>query len=141
MWLDASISSICDIMFPIWSDMPSHIKTLRLNSLPDSMRRELVEARRQRGWSQTELGKRLGMPQMHVSGIETGKVVPRYDTLLDVVRVLDWDLLLVPRALVPVVQALIRDHRRREGSTAVEEGERSLYAVEDEGEDQSGDEA
>ena len=121
--------------------MPSHIKTLRLNSLPDSIRRELVEARRKRGWSQAELGKRLGMPQMHVSAIETGKVVPRFDTLLDVVRVLDRDLLLVPRALVPAVQALIRDHRTRESDTAVEEGERPLYAVDGEGGDERGDEA
>jgi hypothetical protein len=67
---------------------------------------------------------------MHISGIETGKIVPRFDTLLDLVRVLDHDLLLVPRALVPAVQALIRDHRRPHRDTDADEGERPLYAEE-----------
>jgi len=67
---------------------------------------------------------------MHISGIETGKIVPRFDTLLDLVRVLDHDLLMVPRALVPVVQALLRDHRRLDGA----EPERPLYAVDDDDE-------
>ena len=111
--------------------MSSHIKSARLNRLPDSLRRELIEARHKRGWTQAELGRRLGLPQMHISGIETGKVVPRFDTLLDVVRVLDRDLLMVPRALVPAVQALLRDHRSRDAGGPVAEGERSLYASED----------
>ena len=40
--------------------MPSHIKPVRLNGLPDDLRRELTEGRRKRGWSQAELGQRLG---------------------------------------------------------------------------------
>src|SRR5271169_6433133 len=107
-----------------------HIKPLRLEGLPAEMRRALKEARANRGWSQRELGSRLGLPQMHISGIESGKIVPRYDTLLELVRVLDRDLLMVPRALVPVVQSLVRDHlqpdQRGEGE------ERSLYADGDE---------
>ena len=110
--------------------MPSHIRPKRLNALPDDLRRELSEARHTRGWSQAELGQRLGLPQMHISGIETGKIVPRFDTLLDLVRVLDRDLLMVPRALVPAVEALIRDHRRPHRDTDADEGERPLYAAE-----------
>jgi transcriptional regulator with XRE-family HTH domain len=121
-------------MIPI--DMPSHIKPKRLDGLPDALRRELIEERRLRGWSQAELGKRLGLPQMHISGIETGKIVPRFDTLLDLVRVLDRDLLMVPRALVPAVQALIRDHRRPDRDANADEGERSLYAGEFDEEDE-----
>src|SRR5437879_11569600 len=71
------------------------IKPVRLDGLPADMRRELKEARRKRGWSQAELGRRAGLPQMHISGIESGKIVPRFDTLLDLVRVLDYDLLMV----------------------------------------------
>src|SRR5258705_4772447 len=104
--------------------MRSHVKIARLHRLPDALRRELIEARHNRGWTQAELGRRLGLPQMHISGIETGKVVPRFDTLLDVVRVLDRDLLMVPRALVPAVQALISDHRNPSG-----DGERPLYSI------------
>ena len=94
------------------------------------MRRELKEARVKRGWSQRELGSRLGLPQMHISGIESGKIVPRYDTLLELVRILDRDLLMVPRALVPVMQSLIRDHLRQDQQGESEE--RSLYADGDE---------
>jgi transcriptional regulator with XRE-family HTH domain len=50
-----------------------------------------------RGWSQAELGKRSALPQMHISGIESGKIVPRFDSLLDLVRILGHDILLVSR--------------------------------------------
>jgi transcriptional regulator with XRE-family HTH domain len=112
-------------------DMESHIKNARLRRLPEALRRELKEARRKRGWSQAALGQRTGLPQMHISGIETGKIVPRFDTLLDLVRVLDRDLLMIPRALVPAVQALIRDHHRQDGGDHPDDGERPLYAVDD----------
>ena len=105
------------------------MKSTRLNGLPETLRGELIEERHRRGWSQKELGIRLGLPQMHISGIETGKIVPRFDTLLDLVRVLDRDLLLVPRTLVPAVLALIRDHRHADRDA--EDEERPLYAVED----------
>lgn len=112
------------------NDINKHIKPLRLEGLPEGMRRELKEARARRGWGQRELGRRLGLPQAHISGIETGKTVPRYDTLLELVRILDRDLLMVPRALVPAVQSLIRDYLRESGKGESEE--RPLYAVEDE---------
>jgi transcriptional regulator with XRE-family HTH domain len=94
------------------------------------MRRAIVKARREHGWSQLELGRQLGLPQMHISKIETGKVIPRFDTLLELVRVLGHDLLLVPRSLVPAVQSLIRDERSPDrGRARDDEGERPLYAV------------
>lgn len=111
-------------------DIDSHIVTLRLSGLPEALRRKLRGARRDRGWSQVELGRRVGLPQAHISGIETGKIVPRFDTLLEVARTLDFDLVAVPRALVPAVQALIRDSLRgetRDGS----DGEQPLYATDD----------
>src|SRR6266699_258730 len=120
---------ICYIISKSSIHMSSHIKGPRLNRLPEAMRLELIEARHKRGWSQAELGQHLGMPQMHVSGIETGKIVPRFDTLLDLVRVLDRDLLMVPRALVPAIQALIRDHRHPASNIDDDAGERPLYAV------------
>jgi transcriptional regulator with XRE-family HTH domain len=106
-------------------NITKHIKPLRLEGLPEDMRRELKEARVSRSWSQRELGSRLGLPQMHISGIESGKIVPRYDTLLELVRILDRDLLMVSRALVPAIQALIRDHLRRD--QLGESEERPLY--------------
>lgn len=106
-------------------NIKKHIKRARFNSLPEAMLRDLKAARLKRGWSQVELGQRVGLPQMHISGIETGKIVPRFDTLLDLVRVLDFDLLMVPRSLVPVVQSLMRDHGR-------ETEEHPLYASDEE---------
>jgi transcriptional regulator with XRE-family HTH domain len=112
------------------ADIVKHIRTLRLGGLPEDLRRALKEAREKRGWTQRDLASRLGLTQTHISGIESGKIVPRYDTLLELVRILDRDLLMVPRTLVPVVQSLIRDHlqpdQRDEGE------ERSLYADGDE---------
>jgi transcriptional regulator with XRE-family HTH domain len=111
-------------------NISKHIKPLRLNGLPEDVRRQLKDERLKRGWSQSELGQRTGLPQMHISGIESGKIVPRFDTLLDLVRVLDHDLLLIPRALVPAGQALIRDHRNHDQPRGSEET--PLYAVDDE---------
>jgi transcriptional regulator with XRE-family HTH domain len=91
----------------------------------------LKEARKKRGWTQRDLVSRIGLTQRHVSGIESGKIVPRYDTILELIRILDHDLLIVPRALVPVVQSLIRDHLKDQSG---EGEERSLYA-DDPGED------
>jgi transcriptional regulator with XRE-family HTH domain len=101
----------------------------RTTALPAAMRQVLMEARRQRGWSQAELGQRVGLPQMHISAIETGKVVPRFDTLLELVRVLDHDLVLVPRDLVPVVRSLVQDRHVLESG---EGEERPLYMPDEE---------
>jgi transcriptional regulator with XRE-family HTH domain len=90
----------------------------------------LVAARSAHGWSQRELATRVGLPQVHISAIETGKVTPRFDTLLDLVRVLGFDLMLVPRALVPAVQSLVRDSRQS-GAGGAGEGERPLYGVDE----------
>lgn len=101
-----------------------------MDRLPDELRAELISARQKLGWSQAEVGRRAGLPQVHISGIETGKVVPRYNTLLDLVRILGFDLLLVPRTLVPAMRSLIRDLNRT--GTAEELDERPLYATDEE---------
>lgn len=111
-----------------------YIKPLRPEGLPEEMRRHLKELRETRGWSQRDLASRLGLTQTHISGIESGKIVPRYDTLLELVRILDNDLLMVPRGLVPVVQSLIRDQAQPE---AGEGDERPLYAAESDEEDRT----
>ena len=111
------------------------MQRLRLKRLPDDLRRQIRGARRERGWSQSELGRRAGLAQRHVSAIETGRIAPRCDTLLDVVRVLDLDLVIVPRAVAPVVRALVRDHRDG-ASPAGASGDRPLYAGEEDDEDE-----
>ncbi len=105
------------------NNISQHIKPLRLKGLPADLRQQIKDARAKLGWGQRELGAQIGLPQPHISAIESGEVVPRFDTLLDLVRVLSLDLLLVPRALVPAVLSLIRAQQEPEGSE-----ERSLYA-------------
>jgi transcriptional regulator with XRE-family HTH domain len=102
--------------------MSSHIN-LRGEGLPLMLRKAISASRSQRGWSQAELGKRVGLPQTHISSIETGTVVPRYDTLLNLVRVLGFDLLLVPRQIVPVVEAMSRDLLKPKSAKEMESGE------------------
>lgn len=106
-------------------NITKRIKPLRLGALPEGMRLALKDVREKRGWTQRDLASRLGLTQTHISGIESGKIVPRYDTLLELVRMLDSDLIMVPRSLVPVVQSLIRDSVQPEQG---EGEERSLYA-------------
>ena len=106
---------------------PKYIKALRLKGLPTDLRQQIKNARAKRGWGQRELAAQVGLQQPHISAIESGEVVPRFDTLLDLVRVLNLDLLVVPRSLVPAVQSLIRAQQEPEGSE-----ERSLYAGSDE---------
>ena len=102
------------------------IKPLRLTELPADLRNQIKQARTQRGWSQRQLGAAVGLPQSHVSGLESGEVVPRFDTLLDLVRVLDLDLLVVPRSLIPAVQSLIRSQKEPDST------EKPLYAMDEE---------
>ena len=124
------VSLVIQVMYYIVSNMNNDeikgIKPLRLKALPAEMRRALIQAREKHGWSQRDLASRLGVGQRHISGIESGKIVPRYDTLLEIVRMLDRDLIMVPRALVPVVQSLIRDHLKDQPG---EGEERPLYAA------------
>jgi len=101
------------------------IRTLRQKALPSEMRQALIDARKKRGWSQRDLASRLGVGQRHISGIESGKIVPRYDTMLEIIRMLDRDLVMVPRTLMPLVQSLVRDHLKDQPG---EGEERPLYA-------------
>src|SRR5260370_34972429 len=107
------------------NDAKKGITILRQKGLPADLRRALKDAREKRGWSQRDLARRLGIAQRHISGIESGNIVPRYDTVLELVRMLDRDLLMVPPALLPVVQPLVRDHPQDQ--TGAGRG-RSLYA-------------
>jgi HTH-type transcriptional regulator / antitoxin HipB len=117
---------ICYFIYNMPRDINQHIKPLRQKGLPVELREDIKEARVKRGWGQRELGAEIGTPQPHISGIESGEIVPRFDTLLEIVRVLNLDLLLVPRSLVPAVQSLIRAQKQPESA------ERPLYAADHE---------
>jgi transcriptional regulator with XRE-family HTH domain len=93
------------------------------------IRQFIRQNRKARGLSQGALGQQLGMMQRHISEIESGKVIPRLDTLIEMVRTLNAELVVVPKQILPLVQALIQDYQNPNHSTSA--NERSLYAVDD----------
>ncbi len=69
--------------------------------------RTLRHAREARGLSQRALSARAGMPQSHISKIENGAVDLRVSSLVELARVLDLELELVPRKAVSAVHAIV----------------------------------
>lgn len=69
--------------------------------------KQLRQARQGRKLKQSELGSKLGLPQSHISKIEKGGVDPRLSTVEDMARLLDQELVLVPRTMLPAVRAIL----------------------------------
>lgn len=66
----------------------------------------LRAARESKGLSQRELGSRAGVPQAHISKIENAAVDLRLSSLIALARVLDVEVMLVPRRTVAAVHAI-----------------------------------
>ena len=85
----------------------------------------LLKAAREEGQlSQRELAEKLGLRQRQISDLERGTTDSRLTTVQNVARALDLELTLIPRHLIPAVEAL-----QRAGSDAAH---RPLYSLEDE---------
>ncbi len=67
----------------------------------------LKSARQEKGLTQAELGKKLGLPQSHISKIEQELANPQLSTLSDMARMLGLELTLVPRPMLPAVRSLL----------------------------------
>jgi transcriptional regulator with XRE-family HTH domain len=68
----------------------------------------LTAARREKGLTQRELSRLTGVPQSHISKIERGAVDIQLSSLIELARVLDLEVMPVPRKLVPAVQSVVR---------------------------------
>jgi transcriptional regulator with XRE-family HTH domain len=68
----------------------------------------LRAARVEKRLSQRDLSGRAGLPQSHVSRIESGAVDLQLSSLIKLARVLDLEIMPIPRKLVPAVQAITR---------------------------------
>lgn len=68
----------------------------------------LVAARKAQHITQADLASRAGLSRMAVQRTETGDVDPRFSTLAEMARVLGMDLIAVPSALRPELQAFIQ---------------------------------
>ncbi len=79
-------------------------------------------ARLAMGIKQSELGKKLGLPQSHISKIEQGNTDPRLSTVADMARILDQELMLVPQQLVSYVTSLLQNGKQERRWQPDEEG-------------------
>lgn len=68
----------------------------------------LKSAREAKGLSQRALSARTGVPQSHISKIESGNADIRLSSLIELARALELDLKLVPRKAVPAVDSVVR---------------------------------
>ena len=69
----------------------------------------IVHARRRQGLSQRELAARSGIAQPAIARIESGKVVPRVDTLERLLKACDYELRTGPRRGIGVDRTVIRE--------------------------------
>ena len=90
----------------------------------------LKAARERKGYSQRALSSKAGVPQSHISKIEKGNVDLRLSSLVELARVLDLELILVPRKAVPAVKAVIRS-TAGEAPLPSGEGIRPAYILEE----------
>ncbi|WP_301099049.1 helix-turn-helix transcriptional regulator [Otariodibacter sp.] len=79
-----------------------------MNYVTDQILASLREARLHKGLSQRDLSTRSGIPQSHISKIEGGEVDLRVSSLITLARVLDLELLVVPKKSIPAINSIIR---------------------------------
>lgn len=72
----------------------------------------LKAAREAKGLSQRTLAKLAGVPQSHISKIESGVVDLRLSSLVEIARALDLEVTLVPRKNLAAVQSIVRSSER-----------------------------
>lgn len=78
-----------------------------MSFLTENIVAELRAARLQKGLSQRELSAQSGVPQSHISKIESGSVDLRVSSLIALARVLGLELFLASKRYIPAVQAII----------------------------------
>lgn len=75
----------------------------------DEILQTLRTAREGAGLTQRDLSARVDVPQSHISKIESGGTDLRLSSLVELARALDHELVLVPRRLLPAIEAIVRN--------------------------------
>ncbi|MFO1526969.1 MAG: helix-turn-helix transcriptional regulator [Turneriella sp.] len=57
----------------------------------------LREARKEKQWSQADLGKMTNIPQTNISALEVGRTDGRFDTIFRLASALDLEIVLQPK--------------------------------------------
>jgi transcriptional regulator with XRE-family HTH domain len=73
----------------------------------DEIVANLRAARERTALSQRDLSARIGVPQSHISKIENGSTDLRLSSLIELARALDHEVVLVPRRLLPAIEAIV----------------------------------
>ncbi len=81
---------------------------IKLNYEAEALAVTLKSERERQGLSQRDLSTRSGVPQSHISKIETAGVDLRISSLAALAHALDLEIALVPRKAVPAVQSISR---------------------------------
>ena len=88
----------------------------------NSILKQLKIARQEKGLKQSEFGNKIGLPQSHISKIERGETDPRLSTVVDMARIVDRELILVPRRLAPAIRSMIEGGHDQEPMWKPDEG-------------------
>ena len=78
----------------------------------EQIAKALRAAREGKGLSQRVLSRLAGVPQSHISKIESGAVDLRLSSLVEIARALDLEVTLVPQKSLIAVQSVIRGGER-----------------------------
>ena len=81
--------------------------------------KSLKQAREAKGLSQRTLADLSGVPQSHISKIESGGVDLRISSLVEIARALDMELKLVPRKGLSAVNSIIRSTQAKAQSKSM----------------------
>lgn len=81
-------------------------ETEMLQEIGDRLR----DARRAGGLTQEQVADLAGITRPRYRDIEKGAAAARATTLINIARALGLEMMLVPQALVPAVNALLRPH-------------------------------
>jgi DNA-binding XRE family transcriptional regulator len=58
--------------------------------------------------TQHEVALQAGLSRVSYRAIETGTAAPRASTLVNIARALGMEMMLIPKEMVPIVQAMLR---------------------------------
>jgi transcriptional regulator with XRE-family HTH domain len=98
------------------------------NEIIKPLIQQLVKARKRKGWSQDDVANRLGFRQSYLSAIESGKHDVRLGTFVDIARLLDLELVVIPKQISTSVEQMAREFT---GDTYQTEEERAFIPVGD----------
>jgi len=103
-----------------------------MSYVSEQILKSLRDARVRKGLSQRALSARSGVPQSHISKIESGNVDLRVSSLIALARVLDLELFLVPKKSVPAIKSIIRSS---EGADTEGEQVSPAYSLDEDSDD------